>query len=62
MCAPDAVKKGAHAGNIVREVAKIAGGSGGGKAESAMAGGKDAAKLEEALNSAERILADLIGG
>lgn len=62
MCAPDAVKKGAHAGNIVREVAEITGGSGGGKAESAMAGGKDAAKLEEALNSAEKILADLIGG
>lgn len=62
MCAPDAIKKGAHAGNIVREVAKIAGGSGGGKAESAMAGGKNAAKLEEALGASLKILTDLIGG
>lgn len=62
MCAPDAVKKGAHAGNIVREAAKIVGGSGGGKAESAMAGGKDISRLNDALNSAERILAGFIGG
>ena len=37
-CGADAIKLGAHAGNIVRETAKIAGGSGGGKPDSAMAG------------------------
>ena len=39
-CGADAIKLGAHAGNIVRETAKIAGGSGGGKPDSAMAGAK----------------------
>ncbi len=62
MCMPDAVKSGAHAGNIVREVAKLAGGSGGGKAESAMAGGKDISKLKQALDSTEQVVTDLLGG
>ena len=42
-CGADAIKLGAHAGNIVRETAKIAGGSGGGKPDSAMGGGSDIA-------------------
>ena len=50
-CGADAITKGAHAGNLVREVAKIAGGNGGGKPDSAMAGGKDAAKVDEALSA-----------
>jgi len=50
-CGKDAVSKGAHAGNIVRETAKIAGGAGGGKPDSAMAGGKDISKIGEALSS-----------
>ena len=44
-----AVSKGAHAGNVVRAVAQIAGGNGGGKPDSAMAGGKDVTKVDEAL-------------
>lgn len=56
VCSPDAIKQGAHAGNIVREVAKIAGGSGGGKPDSAMAGGKDASKIEEALAAVPSIV------
>ena len=50
-CGKDAISKGAHAGNLVREIAKITGGNGGGKPDSAMAGGKDAAKLQEALDA-----------
>ena len=48
----EAISNGAHAGNIVREVAQIAGGSGGGKPDSAMAGGKDISKIAEALEKA----------
>jgi alanyl-tRNA synthetase len=46
---PDAVARGAHAGNLVREVAKLAGGGGGGGPEFAQAGAKDTTKLPEAL-------------
>jgi alanyl-tRNA synthetase len=49
MASENAVKAGAHAGNIIREVAKIAGGGGGGKPNMAQAGGKDPAKVDEAL-------------
>ncbi|HAQ28698.1 MAG TPA: alanine--tRNA ligase, partial [Ruminococcaceae bacterium] len=44
-----AIECGAHAGNIVREVARVAGGAGGGKPDSAMAGAKDVSKIPEAL-------------
>ncbi|MDE7123859.1 MAG: hypothetical protein K2N83_00005, partial [Eubacterium sp.] len=37
---------------VVREVAKLAGGGGGGRPDSAMAGAKDITKLDDALNSA----------
>ena len=47
----EAQQKGLNAGKIVREVAKVAGGNGGGKAEFAMAGAKDLTKLDEALGS-----------
>lgn len=40
-----------HAGNIVKQVAEACGGKGGGRPDMAMAGAKDAAKLEEALNA-----------
>jgi alanyl-tRNA synthetase len=46
---PEAVQHGAHAGNLVREVAKRAGGSGGGRPDFAQAGGKQPEKLSEAL-------------
>jgi len=49
MATDSAIKKGAHAGNIVREVAKIAGGGGGGRPNMAQAGGKNPAKVDEAL-------------
>ena len=49
MATKDAVKKGVHAGNIIREVTKIAGGSGGGKPDMAQGGGKLANKIDDAL-------------
>jgi len=45
----DLTKRGLHAGNIVKTLAPIVGGGGGGKPTMAQAGGKDASKLAEAL-------------
>ena len=56
MATPEAVAKGAHAGNIVREAAKVTGGGGGGRPAMAQAGGKDASKVEEALKAAEAVI------
>ena len=55
----EAVKAGAHAGNLLREVATICGGKGGGRPDSAMGGGKDIDKIPEALAKAEEILANV---
>ncbi len=57
MVSPDLVKKGFHAGNIVKQVASITGGGGGGRPEMAQAGGKDPAKLEEAIGRVKEIIA-----
>ncbi len=48
-CGADAVKAGAHAGNILREVSAITGGKGGGRPDSAMSGGVDTTKIPDAL-------------
>lgn len=55
-----AIECGAHAGNIVREVARVAGGAGGGKPDSAMAGAKDVSKIPEALKKASEIVAAML--
>ncbi len=52
----DLVDKGYHAGNLVREIAKVAGGSGGGRPDMAQAGGKDPAMLDKALEEAAKII------
>jgi len=57
----DALAKGAHAGNLLREVAKVAEGGGGGKPDFATAGGKNIAKVPEALAAAEAVLRGMIG-
>ncbi len=53
---PDLVKQGFHAGKLIKEVAAICGGGGGGKPELAQAGGKDPSKLSEALKAAEGLV------
>jgi alanyl-tRNA synthetase len=52
----EAVKAGAHAGNILREISAICGGKGGGRPDSAMSGGRDIDKIDEALARVEEIL------
>ncbi|HSQ54210.1 MAG TPA: DHHA1 domain-containing protein, partial [Gemmata sp.] len=56
----DLVKKGLKAGDIVKQVAALIGGSGGGKPDMAQAGGKDANKLPEALLKAESLGKELL--
>ena len=60
-CGKKAITLGCHAGNLVREIAKLTGGNGGGKPDSAMAGGKDASKLNDAINSTADIIKQQIG-
>ncbi len=58
---PDLVKKGLHAGKIVGEAAKQAGGGGGGRPDMAQAGGKEKDKLPQALKQAEIMVEKLLG-
>ena len=60
VCGKGAIAKGVKAGNLVKEVAKIANGGGGGRPDSAMAGAKDITKIDEALSKAEEIVKSLI--
>ncbi|MBQ8583576.1 MAG: alanine--tRNA ligase [Clostridia bacterium] len=55
----EAVKAGAHAGNILREISAICGGKGGGRPDSAMSGGRDLDKIDEALARVEEILSNI---
>ena len=57
-----AVSAGAHAGKLVGAVAAVTGGKGGGRPDNAMAGGRDAEKISEALSAAEAILSGMLGG
>ena len=59
-CGADAVKAGAHAGNLLRDVSAITGGKGGGRPDSATSGGRDADKIGEALAAAEGILKGML--
>lgn len=61
VCGPEAVKMGAHAGKIVKATAAICGGGGGGRPDNATAGGKNPAKLEEALEAVNNIVAEQLG-
>ena len=52
MATDDAIKAGAHAGNLIKEIASLVGGGGGGRPNMAQAGGKNAAGIDEALKKA----------
>jgi alanyl-tRNA synthetase len=54
------VDRGLHAGNWVKAVAAVIGGSGGGKPDMAQAGGKEPAKLPDALRHAEKLGRELL--
>ena len=60
MATDDVVKKGAHAGNIIKAAAGVCGGGGGGRPNMAQAGGKDASKIGEALEKAKEVIAEQI--
>ena len=51
-----AMKQGAHAGNLIKAVAKLVGGCGGGRPNMAQAGGKNPAGVEDALKAAKEAL------
>ncbi|MBQ7049785.1 MAG: alanine--tRNA ligase [Firmicutes bacterium] len=61
MATDGAVKAGAHAGNIIKEAAKTAGGGGGGRPNMAQAGGKDASKAEAALEAGKAVALSQLG-
>jgi len=50
--------KRAHAGNLIKEIARVVGGSGGGRPDMAQAGGNQPGKLQEALSLAKKLLAE----
>ena len=56
MVTPDLIARGFHAGDIINQVAKVTGGGGGGKAAMAQAGGRDAAKIDEALKLVHKLV------
>ena len=49
LCGKDAIARGLKAGDLVKKVTSVCGGSGGGKPDCAMGGGKDLLKLDDAL-------------
>ncbi len=58
VCGKDAVSRGVKAGDIIRSITAIAGGKGGGKPDSAMGGGNDLSKLNDALAAVETIVSE----
>ena len=61
MATDDVVKKGIHAGNIIKAAAAVCGGGGGGRPNMAQAGGKDASKIADALEKAKAVVAEQLG-
>ena len=61
VCGKEAVAKGVKAGDIVKQVSAIAGGSGGGKPDSAMGGGKDPLMVDNALAMVDNVVSMKLG-
>ena len=61
MATDGAVKKGAHAGNLIKEVAPLVGGGGGGRPNMAQAGGKNPAGITDAIAKAKEVAANQLG-
>lgn len=59
-CGPEAIKRGANAGTVVREAAALCGGRGGGRPDMAMAGGKDPSAVKQALSSVKATLDSIL--
>jgi alanyl-tRNA synthetase len=59
-CGKDAVKAGAHAGNIAKQIAALTGGNGGGRPDSATSGGKDTEKVGAAMKAVSGIVAAML--
>ena len=62
MATEEAVKKGAHAGNLIKGIASLVGGGGGGRPNMAQAGGKNPAGIGNALAEAAKVLEGQIRG
>ncbi|MCR4764052.1 MAG: alanine--tRNA ligase [Lachnospiraceae bacterium] len=62
MATDDAVKAGAHAGNLIKEIAPLVGGGGGGRPNMAQAGGKNPAGIPDAIAACEKALAGQLAG
>ncbi len=58
----DAVKRGVHAGKLLKQIAAVTQGGGGGRPDFAQAGGKDVAKIPEALETARALVAHALEG
>ena len=56
MATDAAMKNGAHAGNLIKEIASLVGGGGGGRPNMAQAGGKNPAGIDEALKKAKEVV------
>ena len=61
VCGKEAVKRGVKAGDIIKQVSAIAGGSGGGKPDSAMGGGTDLLKVDDALATVDDFVSSKLG-
>lgn len=59
-CGKSAIQKGIKSGNVVKKIAAIAGGNGGGRPDIAMAGAKDILKLDEAISQVENIVSGIL--
>jgi alanyl-tRNA synthetase len=58
----DLNERGVHAGNLLKQVAAVTGGGGGGRPDMAQGGGKDAARIDEALAVVEGAVREMLAG